>query len=119
MKIHFGKHVGKDLVEIPTSYLKWLDEREIGPPLRKAVEEEIKAREASESSIGRNIESPSFTTYEEMVHRSLMQWMVIQISAGKIIIPQEHRETFERGLYARLKEDLPKCKKLYRSQTNV
>jgi len=43
----FGKYKGKDIVDIPSSYLKWLAKQDwVDGPLGKAVEEELRFRTA-------------------------------------------------------------------------
>ena len=42
MKMPFGKHKGKPLVEVPKSYLRWLKENcELREPLATAVDDEL------------------------------------------------------------------------------
>lgn len=51
MRIEFGRHSGKELSEIPTSYLVWLDDQKwIKNGVRDAVQMELVSRGVESSS---------------------------------------------------------------------
>lgn len=53
MKLNFGKHKDEDITDIPTRYLKWLEEQDwIDESLRRELNHEIERREGDRSSLG-------------------------------------------------------------------
>lgn len=53
MKMPFGKYKGEHIEDIPTNYLKWLEEQpNIDSELRRHLNHEIERREGNRSSKG-------------------------------------------------------------------
>lgn len=54
MKLWFGKHKGEDVCDIPTDYLKWVEENvaSLSDAQREEINNEIERREGDRSSIG-------------------------------------------------------------------
>ena len=53
MKLPFGKHKGEDIEDVDLSYLKWLEQQDVNPKLREAVQYEIERREGDRPGMGR------------------------------------------------------------------
>lgn len=52
-KLPFGKHKGEEVCDVPTHYLKWLEENtNLDILLRREINHEIERREGDRSSIG-------------------------------------------------------------------
>ena len=60
MELLFGKHKGMDLRDVPSSYLKWLEEQDwIKDDLRKELNFEIERREGDRPGMGKVVKSSS------------------------------------------------------------
>lgn len=57
MNLPFGKYRGLDVAdpEIPVTYLKWLEEKDIPPRLRDGLNEEIRRREGDRPGSGKAV----------------------------------------------------------------
>jgi hypothetical protein len=118
MQLQIGKYKGQELEEIPIEYLIWFEANtNPAPPLREAINAEIKIRTADESSIGRDIEGPAYIPYEEMLFNSIKKWLVEQHEAKRLILLLNSQQKLEGSLAIMLKTEVPKLKKLYRSQS--
>jgi hypothetical protein len=58
MEMPFGKYRGRELPDVPDSYLYWLMTIDLREPLRLAVERELDRREGHVSYSGSSIEVP-------------------------------------------------------------
>ena len=120
MILQIGKYKGKDIEEVPLGYLVWFESNtNPAPPLREAINAEIKIRTADESSIGRSVESPTYTSFEEMLHKEIMLWLSQQYSANRLTTYLSSKHILEISLAKMLKVQVPRLKKLYRSQTKT
>jgi len=118
LTLQIGKYKGQDIEEVPTAYLVWFEANtEPAPPLREAINAEIKIRTADESSIGRDPSGPSYVSFEEMLYKELCKWMTGEINAKRMIVPLNHKANCEVSLGRMLKEEVPRLKQLYRSQS--
>jgi uncharacterized protein (DUF3820 family) len=118
MILQIGKYKGQELEEIPLEYLIWFESNtNPAPPLREALNAEIKIRIADKSSIGRDPSGPSYTSFEEMLHKELVKWLVEEHTAKRLILLLNARAHLERSLATMLKTEVPRLKKLYRSQS--
>jgi hypothetical protein len=118
MQLQFGKYKGQEIEEVPISYLKWLEENcdSLHPNTREAIQAEIKIRTADESSIGKDIEGPSYTSYEEMLYTVIRKWLVEQHTAKRLILLLNSQPMVDHSLAEMLKVEVPKIKKQYKSQ---
>lgn len=111
MILQIGKHIGKPIEDVPLDYLIWFEANtNPAPPLREAINTEIKIRTADESSIGKDIEGPSYTSFEEMLHKELVKWLVEQHTAKRLILLLNARAYLERSLAEMLKVQIPRLK---------
>ncbi len=56
MILTFGKHKGEDTVDVPLSYIKWLEEQDwISEALRTECQYQIERQEGNVSSLGKRI----------------------------------------------------------------
>ena len=54
MIMEFGKHKGEDILNVPITYLKWLETQPwINPKLRKELNFEIERREGNRPGAGK------------------------------------------------------------------
>ena len=115
--LQFGKFKGQEIQDVELSYLKWLEENATVPHnLRNEILQEINIRTADESSIGRDIEGPTYTSYEEMLFNSIKKWLVEQHEAKRLILLINSQQKLEGSLVNMLKVEVPKIKKQYKSQ---
>jgi hypothetical protein len=63
----FGKYKGRDLADVPDSYLRWLTSIELREPLKTHVEREVRRRRADDEA--KHIPAPLRTTALEIVAR--------------------------------------------------
>ena len=52
----FGKHIDKDLVDIPLEYLIWMEQQKITDDIRKGLNFEIERRNSTTTSQGRDVQ---------------------------------------------------------------
>jgi hypothetical protein len=115
--LQFGKFKGQEIQDVELSYLKWLEENatNMAPSVRNEILQEINIRTTDESSIGRDIEGPSYVSYEEMLYQAIIKWLVQENTITRIRLPLD-RTLMETSLINMLKAEVPKIKKQYKNQ---
>lgn len=117
MIFQFGKFKGQEISDVPLEYLKWVEENctNISTGFREAVNAEIKIRGCEETR-GREIESPTFKSFEEMIYDCVASWITQECSVSRMIVPQDKLEATRISLIRMLKAEVPIKLKLFRAQ---
>lgn len=118
MQFHFGKYKGQEVQDTPTAYLRWVEENcdQITPQLRKAIQDELAIRSGEETSRGRELDSPPYKSFEEMLYDTLCKWLAQECNVGRMIVPADKKEAVQVSLITHLKAEVPIKIKLFRAQ---
>lgn len=74
MKLTFGKHIGEDLVDVPVSYLIWLEQQQwLRAEVRQEVNYEIERRSGDRPGMGRTTQQPLLPG-EQPVKKKKVTW---------------------------------------------